>query len=60
MYMLPSPEGVSWSWPEVSVMMMVVELSATALADELAEEDVAELDTELDLPEVALAVMEEE
>lgn len=41
-------------------MMMVVELSATALADELAEEDVAELDTELDLLEVALAVMEEE
>lgn len=46
--MLPSPEGVSCSWPEVSVMMMLVVLSAVAVAEELAEEEVDELVMELE------------
>lgn len=48
----------------VSVMMMLVELSDVAVADELAEEEVddvvSELETELDLLEVAEDVAEME
>ena len=46
--MLPSPEGVSCNWPEVSVLMMLVVLSAVAVAEELAEDDVDELVIELE------------
>ena len=46
--MLPSPEGVSCNWPEVSVMMMLVVLSAVTVAEELAEDDVDELVIELE------------
>jgi hypothetical protein len=49
MYMLPSPDGVSCNWPEVSVMMMLVVLSGVAVADGVVEEDVDERDDELEM-----------